>query len=594
EENIKNKVPYGDRSNSIIEPFLTEQWFADAEKLSVKAKEVVNSKKTNFFPENWSKTYFQWMNNIEPWCISRQLWWGHQIPAWYGPDKKIFVANNEEEAKKLANKHYGKDEELIRDPDVLDTWFSSGLWPFATLGWPDNKDYVEKFYPTSVLVTGFDIIFFWVARMIMFGLKFAGDVPFHQVYVHGLVRDSDGQKMSKSKGNVLDPLDLIDGIDLETLVEKRTAGLMQPKMAKQIAQTTRKQFPNGIPSFGTDALRFTFASLATQGRDIRFDLGRIEGFRNFCNKLWNAARFVEMNTSSVSKISGSNAPKGVAEKWIESKLSEVCESVEKSMNIYRFDQVAQTLHTFIWDEYCSWYLEIAKIQLASPELSPEQKDVVRHTLTTILDNSLRLLHPLMPFISETLWQRITQPDDEINSSVINQKYPSSDDFTVDEDSLADMEWLKSVIGGVRNIRGEMNIDPRQMLPALLQTNNEQDQWRIKQFEWVLVPLARLEKLSLINDDIEPDGDHATALTGALKILVPMGSLIDRDAELARLHREIEKLSTDLAKCQAKLENPKFVERAPTDVVQKETDRVKQLNRDLDEFRARQQRISDMP
>lgn len=587
-------VPRGDRTHAVVEPYLTDQWFVKTKPLAKPAIQAVEDGRIKFVPENWSRTYFDWMHNIQDWCISRQIWWGHRIPAWYDEEGNMFVAMTASEANAKAVEHHGKEVNLHQDDDVLDTWFSSALWPFSTLGWPNSTEEYKTFYPTSVLVTGFDIIFFWVARMIMFGLKFTGDVPFHQVYVHGLVRDSDGQKMSKSKGNVLDPLDLIDGIDLEALIEKRTAGLMQPKMAKQIAQATRKQFPNGIPSFGTDALRFTFASLATQGRDIRFDLGRIEGFRNFCNKLWNAARFVEMNTSSVSKNSESNASKGVAEKWIESKLSEVCKSVEKSMSIYRFDQVAQTLHTFIWDEYCSWYLEIAKIQLASPELSPEQKNAVRHTLTTILDNSLRLLHPLMPFISETLWQRVAQPDDGTNSSVINQKYPGSGDFTVDEEAVTDIEWLKSVIGGVRNIRGEMNIDPRQALPVLLQTNNEQDQRRIKQFEWMLVPLARLEKLSLINDDIELDGDHATALTGALKILVPMGSLIDRDAELNRLTREIEKLSTDLAKCQAKLENPKFVERAPADVVQKETDRVEQLNRDLDEFRARQQRISDMP
>jgi len=409
-------VPRGDRTHAVVEPYLTDQWFVKTKPLAKPAIQAVEDGRIKFVPENWSRTYFDWMHNIQDWCISRQIWWGHRIPAWYDEEGNMFVAMTASEANAKAVAHHGKEVNLHQDDDVLDTWFSSALWPFSTLGWPNSTEEYKTFYPTSVLVTGFDIIFFWVARMIMFGLKFTGDVPFHQVYVHGLVRDSDGQKMSKSKGNVLDPLDLIDGIDLEALIEKRTAGLMQPKMAKQIAQATRKQFPNGIPSFGTDALRFTFASLATQGRDIRFDLGRIEGFRNFCNKLWNAARFVEMNTSSVSKNSESNASKGVAEKWIESKLSEVCKSVEKSMSIYRFDQVAQTLHTFIWDEYCSWYLEIAKIQLASPELSPEQKNAVRHTLTTILDNSLRLLHPLMPFISETLWQRVAQPDDETYGS----------------------------------------------------------------------------------------------------------------------------------------------------------------------------------
>jgi valyl-tRNA synthetase len=584
-------VPRGDRTQAVVEPYLTDQWFVRAKPLADPAIQAVEDGRIRFVPENWTRTYFEWMHNIQDWCISRQIWWGHRIPAWYDEQGNIFVALDAEEAHRKAHQHHGKNVSLRQDDDVLDTWFSSALWPFSTLGWPQSTQTLKTFYPTNVLVTGFDIIFFWVARMIMFGLKFAGDVPFHEVYVHGLVRDSDGQKMSKSKGNVLDPLDLIDGIELDALVEKRTSGLMQPQMAKRIAEATRKQFPKGIPSFGTDALRFTFASLATQGRDIRFDLGRIEGFRNFCNKLWNAARFVEMNTEAVQQAKMPDTPSGAAERWIQTRLSEVCEATMESMRAYRFDQVVQTLHAFAWDEFCSWYLEIAKIQLSDPNVSSSEKEQVRHTLVATLESTLRLLHPLMPFITEALWLRLKERAATSGPSVIQQPYPQPDEYARDRSAVADIEWVKSVTGGVRNIRGEMNIDPRQMLPAVLQSDDREDQDRIGKYRQLLMSLARLETIDAVHTGVEPDGEHATALAGSLRILIPMGSLIDRDAELARLSKEVDKLTVDLDRCNAKLANPQFVDRAPADVVEKEKLRAEALSRDLDALRSRHERIS---
>ncbi len=584
-------VPRGDRTQAVVEPYLTDQWFVRAQPLAGPAIQAVEDGRIRFVPENWSRTYYEWMHNIQDWCISRQIWWGHRIPAWYDTQGNIFVGLDAQEAQRKARELHGEDVPLRQDDDVLDTWFSSALWPFSTLGWPQSTETLKSFYPTSVLVTGFDIIFFWVARMIMFGLKFAGDVPFHEVYVHGLVRDADGQKMSKSKGNVLDPLDLIDGIEIDALVAKRTSGLMQPKMAKRIEEATRKQFPKGIPSFGTDALRFTFASLATQGRDIRFDLGRIEGFRNFCNKLWNAARFVEMNTTSIQNARMPVSPSGATERWIQTRLSEVCEAATESLHVYRFDQVVQTLHSFAWDEFCSWYLELAKIQLADPEVSEESKGEIRQTLIAVLENTLRLLHPLMPFITEALWLSLKDRLRTSGSSIINQPYPRPKDHSRDATAVSDIEWMKTIVGGIRNIRGEMNIDPRQMLPVILQSDHSTDQERIVKYRRLLMPIARVESLEALGTAVEPDGEHATALAGSLRILVPMGSLIDRDAELSRLTKEIDRKNADLERCNAKLTNPQFVDRAPADVVTKEKLRAEELSRDVDALRSRIERIS---
>ncbi|MDD3449490.1 MAG: valine--tRNA ligase, partial [Gammaproteobacteria bacterium] len=465
----KLMVPRGDRSHAVIEPYLTDQWFVDLTReaqpdgrpgglaaITRPAIEAVSGGNIRFIPENWEKTYFQWLENIQDWCISRQIWWGHRIPAWYDPDGRFYVGRSE---AAVREKHgLGEDVILTRDADVLDTWFSSALWPFSTLGWPRETPEYATFYPTSVLVTGFDIIFFWVARMIMMGLKFTGDVPFREVYIHGLVRDAHGQKMSKSKGNVLDPIDLIDGIELDRLVAKRTSGLMQPQMAKAIEKMTRKDFPDGIPAFGTDAMRFTFCALASTGRDIKFDLGRIEGYRNFCNKLWNAARYVLMNTEGQDTGRG-NEPVALslADRWIISRLQQTERTVAESIGAYRFDLAAQAIYEFTWNEYCDWYLELSKPVLTAESGSEEARRGTRRTLVRVLEALLRLAHPLMPFITEEIWQRVAPLAGKSGSTIMLQPYPQAEAGKEDAQAVADMEWVQAFIIGVRSIRGEMNI-----------------------------------------------------------------------------------------------------------------------------------------
>ncbi|MBO67742.1 MAG: valine--tRNA ligase, partial [Acidiferrobacteraceae bacterium] len=466
-------VPRGDRSQSVVEPYLTDQWFVQMAPLAKPAIRAVESGQIKFVPANWSRTYYEWMNNIEDWCISRQIWWGHRIPAWYDKFGNIFVAKDENGAQEQARQKHGHTVDLQQDQDVLDTWFSSALWPFSTLGWPKKTSEMKTFYPTSTLVTGFDIIFFWVARMIMFGLKFAGSVPFKDVYVHGLVRDGDGQKMSKSKGNVLDPLDLIDGIKLDELIHKRTSGLMQPKMAQKITNDTKRHFPNGIPSYGTDALRFTFASMATHGRDIRFDLGRIEGYRNFCNKLWNATRFVLINTDDMPNTYDHEL--GTIEKWITSRFQSVAQEVDESFTHYRFDQVAQSIYAFIWNELCSWYLEIAKIELADPLISGKKRVGIQLTLLNMLDGSLRILHPLMPYITEALWQNIApRIVQRPSSSIMTQAYPTGDHALIDNIAVLEVSWLQQLVSSLRTIRGTMNIDTNRKIPVLLQNIHQKE------------------------------------------------------------------------------------------------------------------------
>jgi valyl-tRNA synthetase len=588
-EDHRLTVPRGDRSQSVIEPYLTDQWFVRMAPLTGPAIKAVESGAIRFVPDHWSRTYFEWMRNIEDWCISRQIWWGHRIPAWYDEDSNIFVDRDEAGAQKQATQKHGHPVHLRQDEDVLDTWFSSALWPFSTLGWPDQTLEFKTFYPTSVLVTGFDIIFFWVARMIIFGLKFADAPPFRDVYVHGLVRDSDGQKMSKSKGNVLDPLDLIDGIELSSLVKKRTSGLMQPQMVKHIEQDTRRQFPNGIPSYGTDALRFTFASLATQGRDIRFDLGRIEGYRNFCNKLWNATRFVLMNTDGISRSTSHNWQVGPADKWINSRFQLVAMETNQSFDEYRFDQVAQSLYTFVWDEFCSWYLEIAKIELANASVPSEQHIGMRLTLLDILDGSLRLLHPLMPFITEALWQKISSSTHQPGESIMTQPYPLGNPEQVNQAALSEIAWVQEVVSGLRNIRGEMNIDPHRRLSVLLQGGDTTAQANLKQFHHLLVELARLDSLEEIAVDNQPP-ESATVLVGQMKILVPLGSIIDRTAELKRLDRDLKKLRNDLDRSEKKLDNKNFIAKAPSDIVEKEQSRVESIRHSIIELEKQQQRV----
>ncbi len=572
----KLMVPRGDRSHSIIEPFLTDQWFVKIEDLAAPAIKAVEDGRIKFVPDNWKKTYFEWMYNIQDWCISRQLWWGHRIPAWYDENGKFYVGHSETEVRekyKLA-----ATVKLEQDPDVLDTWFSSALWPFSTLGWPENTERLKTFYPTSVLVTGFDIIFFWVARMIMMGLKFMDDVPFHEIYIHGLIRDAEGQKMSKSKGNVLDPIDLIDGIDLESLVVKRASGLMQPQMAAKIEKDTRKHYPDGIPAFGTDALRFTFAALASTGRDIRFDLGRIEGYRNFCNKLWNATRYVLMNTegkdSSPTELS-------LVDRWIISRLQQVSEQVNQHINTYRFDLAANTLYEFTWNEYCDWYLEFSK-----PMLQSSNSAGTRNTLLHVLEKLLCLLHPFMPFITEELWQRVTTKTDD---TIMLQQYPQPEHDKIDQQIQLEIEWVKQFILGIRRIRAEMDIAPSKPLPILIQNGNTQDQQKLEKHENILISLARLDKITWLNKEDEAP-ESAIALVGEMKILIPLAGLIDKQAELKRLNKEMEKLRKELAKCTAKLENPKFTDRAPAKIVEKERQRVAKMNSSLQQLEQQETKI----
>jgi valyl-tRNA synthetase len=561
------QVPRGDRSNAVIEPYLTDQWYVAVESLAKPAIEAVESGEIKFVPENWSKTYFQWMYNIQDWCISRQLWWGHRIPAWYDAEGNVYVARDEAEVR---SKYKLSDSiELIQDDDVLDTWFSSALWPFATLGWPEQTKELEQFVPSSVLVTGFDIIFFWVARMIMMTLKFTGKVPFKEVYITGLIRDEHGQKMSKSKGNVLDPIDLIDGIDIDSLVAKRTTGLMQPKDAPKIEKRTRKEFADGIQPYGTDALRFTFCALASTSRDINFDLGRVEGYRNFCNKIWNAARYVLMNTEG--KDCGQNGGEmklSLADRWIWSRLQRTIQQFEKQIADYRFDLASSALYEFIWDEYCSWYLELSKPVLASDTSSEAEKRGTRHTLVNVLEQLMRLTHPMMPFITEEIWQKLAPMTGQTGETIMLQAFPEFNSQKCDPESEADLEWVKQVVIGVRNIRGEMNISPGKSVPLLLHNGSDEDLRRLQENESFLKVMAKLESIEWKKpgDQLPP---AATALVGQMDLLIPMAGLIDVDAEKARLNKEIEKLSKDKERFAAKLQNPNFVDKAPAAVVDKE-------------------------
>ncbi len=580
----KLMVPRGDRSHSVIEPLLTDQWFVKAEPLAKPAIEAVENGDIKFVPDNWKNTYFEWMRNIEDWCISRQIWWGHRIPAWYDEEGNIFVARTEEEARAKAKEKHGKHVALSQDSDVLDTWFSSALWPFSTLGWPEQTPELESLYPTSVLVTGFDIIFFWVARMIMMGIKFTGQVPFKEVYIHGLVRDGLGQKMSKSKGNVLDPIDLIDGIDLETLISKRTSGLMQPEMASKIEKATRQEFPDGIQAFGTDALRFTFAALASTGRDIKFDLNRTEGYRNFCNKLWNAARYVLMNTEDHDcGQKGGELELSLPDQWILSRLQHTIKEVSQSIEQYRFDHAAQAIYEFTWNEYCDWYLELSKVVLNNASSSKAKQRGTRHTLVNVLETLLRLSHPLMPFITEEIWQRVKPLTNITGETVMLQPYPTADTDKISSDIETEMEWVMSFILGVRTIRGEMNIPPGKPLPVLLADGNDKDAELLERNNAYLNNLARLESITWLDDAYEPP-ESATALVGEMKVLIPMAGLINKEDELARLNKQVEKLAKDLTLTQGKLNNESFVSKAPDAVVEKERQKVAETQKSLDNLR----------
>jgi len=576
-EDHRLMVPRGDRSGAVIEPYLTDQWYVKIAPLAEPAIKAVQDGDIRFVPDNWKNTYYEWMNNIEDWCISRQIWWGHRIPAWYDDTGKVYVGHDEA----AVREKYQLDNALVlkQDNDVLDTWFSSALWPFSTLGWPEKTPEFETFYPTNVLITGFDIIFFWVARMIMMGLKFTGEVPFKEVYVHGLVRDSHGHKMSKSKGNVLDPIDLIDGIELEDLVNKRTGGMMQPQMAKKIEKQTRKEFKDGIPAFGTDALRFTFAIQATTGRDIKFDMGRIEGYRNFCNKLWNASRYVLMNTEGYDCGLEQNSDQkeiefSLADKWILSRLQETSKVVIESLDTYRLDLAAQAIYEFTWNEYCDWYLELSKSALNHG--NTEQQRGTRYTLINILETLLRLTHPVMPFITEEIWQKVAPLAGIQSDTIMLQDFPQSDIDKINHTAISEMQWLQQFVLGVRQIRSGYDIKPGKKLSVLLNkgTKNDvaSDYERLKRNEIILTNLARLESITWL-DKQENIPESAIALVGAMQILIPMAGIIDVEAERERLKKEIDNNQNFVTKLEAKLSNDNFVSRAPEKVVELERQKL---------------------
>ena len=581
------KIPRGDRSHAIVEPYLTDQWYVKIQPLADPAIEAVASGRIRFVPENWSKTYFEWMYNIQDWCISRQLWWGHRIPAWYDDAGNIYVGLSEDDVR--SEHALPADYALRQDEDVLDTWFSSALWPFSTLGWPEKNDALDDFYPGSVLVTGFDIIFFWVARMIMMGIKFMGDVPFREVYIHGLIRDQDGQKMSKSKGNILDPLDLIDGVDLDTLLAKRTTGLMQEHLKPKIEAATRKQFPQGIQAYGCDALRFTFAALATTGRDIRFDMGRIEGYKFFCNKLWNAARYVLMNTEN---IGAGQAAQSAADRWIRARLDHTVAAVHEHFAHYRLDLATQAVYEFTWHEFCDWYLELSKPVLQSDTAGADEKRGTQQTLLEVLEALLRLLHPLMPFITEEIWQQLAPRSGVHAETIMLQPYPQVSADEHDADAVADIEWVRQFILGIRQIRGEMDISPGKPLPVLLQHSGAADRRRADAYASLLAGVGRVAAVTTLSDDEQPP-TSATALLGEMRLLVPMKGLIDVDAERGRLEKQRDRVNADLARARGKLANEKFVSNAPTDVVTQERQRAADFERTLAQLSEQLEKLDDL-
>ncbi|MGB4562169.1 MAG: valine--tRNA ligase [Methylophilaceae bacterium] len=597
-EDYRLKIPRGDRTNVVIEPLLTDQWFVAMSKpvggelsISEEALRVVKSGEVKFFPENWVNTYNQWLENIQDWCISRQLWWGHQIPAWYGPNDEIIVAKNKTEAEKIAAEKHIDSSQLRQDEDVLDTWFSSALWPFSTLDWtPDypnqSNPVLDRYLPSSVLVTGFDIIFFWVARMVIMTKYVTGKIPFNHVYVHGLIRDAEGQKMSKSKGNVLDPIDLIDGISLEDLITKRTYGLMNPKQAESIAKKTKKEFPEGIMPYGTDALRFTFASLASPGRDIKFDLSRCEGYRNFCNKIWNASRFVLMNCPD--EDNGFEVCKdgymsfSQADRWIVSIFQKTLSNITTHFENYRFDLAAQEMYQFIWDEYCDWYLEVAKVQLNESNEHAMRRGTKR-TLLGILESMLRMIHPIMPFISEEIWQIIAKKIGIQGDTIMLQKYPVARHEKIDNDSIEWMTTLKIMVEECRKLRGEMNISPAEKVPLIMIGNEE----KIMGFKSYLLPLAKLDSIEIVNSFEKIDAP--VALVGDFKLMLNIE--IDVEAEKIRLQKEITRIIMEVKKAEGKLSNKAFVEKAPDEVVAQEKERLKTFTIELSKYEEQLSRLA---
>ncbi len=560
-EDYSLTVPRGDRSGAILEPLITNQWFLRMESLAKPAIEVVKSGELKFVPENWSKTYFEWLENIQDWCISRQLWWGHRIPAWYDSEGNVFVGESESEIRKKNN--IDASIVLTQDEDVLDTWFSSALWPFSSLGWPDDTYDLKTFYPTNVLVTGFDIIFFWVARMVMMSLKFMDEIPFKEIYIHGLIKDKNGQKMSKSKGNILDPIDLIDGISLDELLEKRVQGLMQPEMENRIINETKKEFPNGIPDFGTDALRFNFAIQASTGRDIRLDLNRVEGYRNFCNKIWNASRFIRMNTNDFELLD-TNVSKGhPIDQWIQSRFRQTIEEVERQYGQYRFDLAATAMYEFVWNDFCDWYIELSKTLINDPDISESEKDYTKNNLILMLDSILRMLHPTIPFITEEIWQSMNE--ENAKRSIMKSSFPSSNDWSADETGARKSEWLKDFVSSVRQIRSEMNIPPKQSISIIIQDASSSDHEKLDTLGSFIRNLGSVESITHkeSSDDLPKS---AIALLGEMKVFIPLAGLVDIEEEKSRLEKKLSKLNKELESVENRLSNDAFIKKAPIEVV----------------------------
>ncbi|WP_168398912.1 valine--tRNA ligase [Acinetobacter indicus] len=595
------KPPRGDRSGVIVEPLLTDQWYVKIAPLAKPAIEAVQDGRIKFVPEQYSNMYMAWMNNIQDWCISRQLWWGHRIPAWYDAEGNVYVGRDEAEVR--AKNNFPADVQLNQDEDVLDTWFSSGLWTFSTLGWTGDakKDaenyFLNTFHPTDVLVTGFDIIFFWVARMIMLTMHFMKNedgtpqVPFKTVYVHGLVRDGEGQKMSKSKGNVLDPLDLIDGVDLETLVQKRTTGLMNPKQAAKIEKSTRKEFPEGIQSYGTDAVRFTFCALANTGRDIKFDMKRVEGYRNFANKIWNATRFVMMNCED--QVIGQDVRQDLwelPEQWIVSRLQKAEAAVQQAFATYRLDLAAQAIYEFIWNEYCDWYVELTKPVLNDENVSVERKAEVRRVLLSVMEASLRLAHPLMPYLTEEIWQTLAPKLNISGETIMLAQYPVADQALVNEQAEADMQWLQGLIGAVRNIRGEMGLGNARLLPVLLQNTTETEKAQIARIEPLFKALAKVESITFLADAEQPPLS-SSSVVGHVSVFVPMKGLIDPKAELGRLQKDLDKVQKQHDQIATKLSNEGFVAKAPAAVVEGEKAKLAEFADQLAKIKANMEQIA---
>ena len=576
-------IPRGERNNTILEPYLTHQWFVKVESLAKPAIEAVANGDIKFVPDNARNIYNEWMHNIQDWCISRQLWWGHQIPAWYDDDGRVYVAKDQAE----VYEKYGLDKTvtLRQEDDVLDTWFSSALWPFSSLGWPDKTQTLETFYPTSTLVTGFDIIFFWVARMIMFGLKFKQEIPFKTVYFHGLIRDHDGKKMSKSKGNVLDPIDLIDGIDLDSLIEKRTRNMMQPRLKERVEKATRQQFKDGIAAYGTDALRFTFSSLASTSRDIRFDVSRLEGYRNFCNKLWNASRFVLMNVEGKTLTPVAFEALSPMDQWIHGEFNRTVLSIHKSLNAYRFDLASTSLYEFTWNTFCDWALEFAKVRLNDDSVSDPEKNATLYTLVFILERLLRLAHPFIPFITESIWQSLKGYLNITTKTLMIEDYPKAQELRLSESLEDDVLWVKAFISAIRTVKSEMNIAPGKTVSLLLKNASAEDKIRLKTYERYIFPLAKIASVEWLSANDSPPASMTT-LVDTLEIHIPLEGLIDKQAEITRLEKGVMQLNQEITRLEAKLNNPNFVAKAPKAVVAKEHEKLTKAKDSLAKYQGK--------